>query len=61
MTNEDWPLHCPRCGERIGMYEAISVIDGDGSAVLVTRDEVRADPPRYEGWVFHDACLTSAR
>jgi hypothetical protein len=59
MTNEDSPPYCPRCGERAGMYEAISVVDGAERAV--TPDDVLSDPVRNASWVFHDACLASAR
>lgn len=56
MASGGWPLHCSHCGERIGLYEPIRVIDGEGKTVIASAGEVHADPYRYRSRVLHDAC-----
>lgn len=53
-------MECPHYGERIGVYEPVRVIDGEGIAVAVSALEVHADPRRYRSRVLHDACAQAA-
>jgi hypothetical protein len=55
MASEDWPL-CSHCGDRLGVYELLLAIDGEGELFAVAAGEVFADPGRYRTRVLHEAC-----
>jgi hypothetical protein len=52
-------LDCLHCGERIGAYEPIRVINAEGRVVAATTAQVHAAPDRYRSLVLHEACASA--
>ena len=60
MPGDDWPLKCRVCDDRIGVYEPVYVIDGEGKAVAANAAELHAEPYRYRSRVLHRSCAEDA-
>jgi hypothetical protein len=56
MPADDWPLTCRVCHDRIGVYEPVYVIDGEGKPVAANAAELHAEPHRYRSRVLHPSC-----
>ena len=61
MVDESVPITCRECNDRIGLYEPVYVVDGEGHAVAANATELYADDARrYRGRVLHIACARDA-
>jgi hypothetical protein len=59
MADHGW-LHCTYCDDRIGMYEPIRVIDGEGRAVEASPADVQTNHRRYRSRVLHADCALAS-
>jgi len=60
MPGDDWPLKCRVCDDRIGVYEPVYVIDGEGKTVAANAFELHTEPYRYRSRVLHRSCAEDA-
>jgi hypothetical protein len=60
MPGDDWPLRCPHCNDRIGVYEPVYVLEGEDRAVAISSFEIHTDPHWSRSRVLHLGCAADA-